>query len=248
MRRAIWAGAAVAVCLFTAGQASAAIYDINAVGTLASGSDPDNIFATGSSDLGGAAYDENILVDTSKGVYATDSQLYGFAMGGYFDSYLFNTTTSFPLTGSLEVNGVTVDINGQIRDQAMYDENLHIDQGGVDYNTKGLSSVDGKSYTADLDLSGIAFSPSPEIGVDDPILTGTGSIYDSAFSVGTASGQGDLFNTVYTVTILDPTGGPSRVVSAAPEPSSWALMMLGVGGIGLMLRSARKRLPGAVAA
>ena len=36
------------------------------------------------------------------------------------------------------------------------------------------------------------------------------------------------------------TAGPA--VSATPEPSTWILMMAGVGGIGLMLRRARKTM------
>ena len=33
-------------------------------------------------------------------------------------------------------------------------------------------------------------------------------------------------------------------ISATPEPSSWALMILGIGGIGLMLRRARRHMLG----
>ena len=33
-----------------------------------------------------------------------------------------------------------------------------------------------------------------------------------------------------------------NLVSAAPEPSTWSLMIVGLGGVGLMLRRAKKTM------
>ena len=41
-------------------------------------------------------------------------------------------------------------------------------------------------------------------------------------------------------TVFAWTGGTTLSVSAAPEPTSWALMMIGVGGMGAALRARRR--------
>jgi hypothetical protein len=91
-------------------------------------------------------------------------------------------------------------------------------------------------------VTGLA-SPSATAGVANlnlsyAILGGTGAYTGAtgAFSglatADTRSGQGSLFNLNFT-----------GLISPVPEPSSWALMLLGFGIVGWRMRRADKRVP-----
>lgn len=93
--------------------------------------------------------------------------------------------------------------------------------------------------SADLTLyAGTPTSPGQEIattGVFNPATTGE--------TLGASLTSGNYF-LQSSVTVPAGSSGAFSVgatVSAAPEPSSWALMILGVGAMGVALRRARRR-------
>lgn len=115
----------------------------------------------------------------------------------------------------------------------------------------------------------VAFSPVDAVGVElastypgdgsQPVTftlyDGTTQLYSNTFSINDMSspgfvgfdGLGDITSVVVTagaypafdtIVSVDGVGG----VSAIPEPSNWLLMIAGIGGVGMMLRRARKGL------
>jgi hypothetical protein len=110
------------------------------------------------------------------------------------------------------------------------------------YPVAGSAPASGASGTNTLGYSGF---PDSGNGIQDSIynitlaLTPTASTTDLTFTSLANEGPGNEF---YGVDNLSVTGeaGP---VSAAPEPSTWVLLFAGIGGIGLVLRSAKK-VPG----
>ena len=209
------------------------------MGTLQSGSDPNNIFGTGHVDLSGESFSEDLIVDTTQGVYGNVTTYYQQGHTGY-SSEIYNSAISFPISGSVTLGGTTVTSDGKLTDKATFDENTHIDQGDVEYSSYGSASFQGKTYDVSLDAGGLAFVP---YGGGDPLLTGEHIVFfNTDFSVGGATGSADYNTGIYSVKILAENGGPSIIVSAAPEPATWALMFAGLGGIGLLLRRSRKSL------
>jgi hypothetical protein len=122
------------------------------------------------------------------------------------------------------------------------------------YNTKVYSTSNANSLACGASL--VAYS-----GFGDPIGRGGGVEALSAFSKGDFSSfattsdcpaDGPIKGLNFTPTTFDPPvlkdgvltygGGPGNAV---PEPATWAMMIMGFGGIGAALR--RRRLLGAIA-
>ena len=90
-------------------------------------------------------------------------------------------------------------------------------------------------------------SPQVNFSTDGQIAVGVtdgGNAYQA--NPGQGFGQGATFpatdpDTGAPVSAEYNINGTYTAVSAAPEPASWALMILGVGGIGFAFRQARKR-------
>jgi hypothetical protein len=94
------------------------------------------------------------------------------------------------------------------------------------------------SFLGNLNISGPVTISSDIVGVSGTTLTE--SAVDDLGGVTFNVTPGYL----YLLKVTGPAGAGfvanvSSVVSAAPEPSTWALMMLGVGAIGLMMRRRR---------
>lgn len=137
----------------------------------------------------------------------------------------------------------TVDVSGnQTSEAAALDDDL-----GIGFTTLGVSEVNFASVTGfgvvpnspsfpqDPDGDGFGFTSDDTIPFDQNFQE-----YSITFSAA-QSGIGQAF--VYTDS-ADSTGPilneATLTVSAAPEPSSWLLMIAGCGGVGLMLRRSKK--------
>ncbi len=115
------------------------------------------------------------------------------------------------------------------------------------------SKLDFGSAGLGLDFAGLSPGLNQVFWVGDG-LTGTGSGAVQTFIVptgatrlflGTVDGSGWSNNSgSYSVTI----NGMGAATAGVPEPGTWALMLMGVAGLGGVLRSRRKAQPGALAA
>lgn len=112
------------------------------------------------------------------------------------------------------------------------------------YGAVGLFVGQATPYTLD-----VSFLSASNVVLGSEVVSNTNSGGGLSF-VGWASGAG-----VQTVDITNPNANNFDVsaasiftASGAPEPASWALMLLGVGGIGAGLRLARGRAEGAATA
>jgi MYXO-CTERM domain-containing protein len=78
----------------------------------------------------------------------------------------------------------------------------------------------------DIDFNGLSADNRSSFGITRSFLPGDGGAPELLDFV-----QGDLLATHFT-----------QSVSSAPEPGAWALMLLGLGGVGAALRTRRRKL------
>jgi hypothetical protein len=88
------------------------------------------------------------------------------------------------------------------------------------------TTFDGGTSVVDLDTNGIVLETSPTNAIR---IFGAGS----PFSIGTVSGN-DIFETGGNVGFGVGTMSVTEVTAAVPEPSTWAMMILGFFGVGFM--------------
>jgi len=107
----------------------------------------------------------------------------------------------------------------------------------VSFNANDESGVTGasdiiwnfyqaKSVTLGAQIAGSVLAPLANVTNENQI--------DGTLVANSWTGNGELHDYPYLGTL------PTNCVSAAPEPSTWALLLAGIGGIGLVLRRARK--------
>lgn len=224
-RNTVLAGALVAAGLLTGAPASASSMIATFEGTVVSGWDAAGVFGKPGSDLAGLAYVQGFTYDTSLGARftsATSDEVLGGTVIG----------TASPITDAwITINGVTHHQGvGYYGDAATSQTTGRIQEvndgfwgsfeerslGGMTVSPLPPASLD-VAFSRIVSLSGCGVSlncggASAFIDVDDP----------STFAYYAA------FNPT-SVTVASATGG-------VPEPTSWALMILGFGLAGGALR------------
>jgi hypothetical protein len=217
------AGAAMAVAL-CASPASATIYGQQYVGVVTSGVDLYGLFGPSGANLAGDSYVATFTIDTTKGSYTHDPG-YASVTGGS------NYGSSNPVTAVLTINGVSYTLgtteyaNGSATEEA--------------FDTPSYTRGDVIGSTGEFFANGGNDNLYQEV-YSDTSVAGYPTQFGSYDLVGQRNATSNEF-------VYRPTGTSTYfeyvhldVTSATPEPSAWALLMLGVGGIGLMLRRAKR--------
>jgi hypothetical protein len=151
---------------------------------------------------------------------------------------------SFSGTGT-GLSLVTGDIYGLADSGSSQPTSLSVQYGGQTYDfvpTPGeYQGIDGSFTVSDDAITSSAYENRLETTSDE--LAYELSLGGGAVDFDTFTGQYAQYTTADTPVIFTPL---ALTISAAPEPSTWLLMMAGIGGIGLMMRW-NKRERGSVA-
>ena len=221
LTKALAAMAVVAV-VATASTASATIFDITFTGTVAadgqdplSGLDVGNFFGGGN--LAGDAFAATFLLDTTKGIPVTgDIPPFGIE-SGWVGGAEFGTISMFDIV-ALSINNHTVSFATNIRDVQYYGEG-----GSTFFDSDSMGQV-AQLYNSYISVEAFVNSPYP-LRTFRSSATNIEGIYDiyNYIDNDASYDYGDLVTTSISMTSL-------------PEPTSWALMILGFGGIGAAMR------------
>ena len=102
----------------------------------------------------------------------------------------------------------------------------------VDFHVVDCCIV-GDNYTAYLD--GVNIGTTPAVALYGPTLS------EATFQGTLGPGASHSFYLQDQILSILPAGVYVEINSAAPEPAAWALMMVGVGGMGAALRTRRRK-------
>ena len=226
MNRYLVTAAVAAVALISAGQSNAlTIFGAQYKGVVQTGFDTAGLFGGG--DLTGKSYTEVFTINTALGGN-TQTPTYEFQTGG--SSEILPAT----VTATITINGFTKTVVGTYHSTAFTGQNPS--NGLYQIFDSAESQSSGGGYVSDNFISGGITSttgagvPSTFSSYNIVANTPTVQPYASAFQFQTNGQGGSLVNSSGILTPL----------SATPEPLTWVLMMVGLGGMGIALRN-RKR-------
>jgi hypothetical protein len=223
-------------CFAGIASARAAIVTVTYNGTVASGSDPVNFFRAGDNFVG-AAYQAVYVFDTSLGE-TFNSPTWNYALGGKFFG-----SPSPALSATLTINNITF---------AFTPNNYGFIQGISD--TASLIQHEVKRLSSDGPLSEYA-------NLIHRLYRFNDSLYPASLTgpfSHTIDFRDDIFAIVQIhyrnpangryIAFVDANFAPTSVTisSGVPEPSTWAMMILGFAGIGFI--AYRRKAQAAVAA
>jgi len=250
--RVLIAALATAGALAWGSQAAASGFTITYSGAVESGFDPTNIFGLGNNAfLGGQAFSMSETVDYSQGAPHDIGAPYDYDLIG---------GAGF-ITSSLTLNGVTLSVGSQTGIDDRTDYSLSPYAGDPTYKSGFGVYAGDESFTNYIDpitqdqmldsqsvaggLYGNNFNYHPVLGMGPPVFTAADNLdlygsFNFFHALSDHTTQSTIFeNETYgnftadrvTITTFD-SGG-------VPEPAAWALMLLGFGGLGSVLRRRR---------
>jgi len=233
MKSAIVALAAVAILIAT--PASAAIVTSEWTGTLGSGTDQGGLLGVAGADLTGLSFALTFTFDTDRGSFVLDP---GHTLEG---GVAYPGQGASPGSAVLVISGHQIDFDGGYFSYFGVSQN----NGGATHGFSALNAVN-----MPLNNVGINASISPQLtnSMTTPYsgnpCVGAANC-GGAFIFGPAYGQvifGSLVPTNYTLSFSGEFTDP--LPGAVPEPAAWALMLIGFGALGGIMR--RRRAIGAI--
>ena len=213
---------AASMALSAAGSASALIYEQVYTGALSGGNIPAGLF--GGVLNGGNALTVRFVTDTSLGSGIVDGPDGQAVHGGY------SSGTSAPVSAYITIDGHDLNLTDNI---AQSKSELRWDAGQF-YLTNAVTFYVDSGYNFTLTMSAQGATPAPVTFGQAYSLS---SLSTSLFTLSGANADVGLFIAGYA------TSAEGRVISAVPEPATWALMMFGFAGLGGALRASRPRQP-----
>jgi hypothetical protein len=132
---------------------------------------------------------------------------------------------SAPLLSSrLTINGVTLDFLGGLVSQQFTEQTHDISSAALNVDANGVTTIN--EMAIGIDAPGLLTTPFSGTNASNPF---TGALLICKF-VGSGCNSATLSG------ILVPQSVTVTVSNSVPEPASWALMLLGFGGVGAALR------------
>ena len=236
-------GVALAASLVLAGPASATIYSLTYKGVVTSALDQTGEFGLGAN-LVGQAFTAHVVFN--------DGPTSAAPWGGAFYDYLQGDGAESPVTASILLNGVTKTFGATYGYDERQDNTLNpncvvncttssFQQHAEDRYTVGglytLNYINLGGFSSNGAFSGLAHTA--PIFTNPPVdLYAFVNLFEQ--DIFTLDRSRDASVSVRITSITDDRAGPTGPV---PEPGVWALMVLGFGGMGAMLRRRRAALP-----
>lgn len=233
-RNTVLAGALVAAGLLVGAPASASIMIATYQGTVVAGQDAAGVFGKPGGDLAGLTYVQAFTYDTTLGsrfTSVTSDEVNGGAAVG---------TTSPIIDAWLIINGVT-------HHQAVG----HFGDAATSQDTSRLQEVNDGFWGSfeERSFAGVNVSPAPPVSLDTTFVrslsfSGCG-VYLNCGNAFAAIDVDDPSTYAYYLAFNPTSVSVSPLVAGGvPEPATWALMILGFGLVGGMLRARRKAARG----
>jgi len=240
--------ALLAAALLAAGPAEAAEYIITYTGTVSASYDGTGTFGDPNASLDGLAFTAvYTLTAPLAGAYTSEGEFSARIWGGA------QYAAPSPLSATLTINGITQAVSGnqrgdveqrfvpdeifevgEIRHLAKHFSQTHDDQGFFQQDSYLLSNYIRSGFGNFDFLNTTDYTASLDYDVR-PGDVSTGSFRFEEFRYdGIYYAYGDLTATHVTI-------APAPLGGALPEPSTWAMLLLGFGAVGAGLRSARRR-------
>lgn len=249
--RTVFVAAAIAMGAMAAVPAQAAVHDITYTGKVGYGFDLTGMFGA----IGTLNEERYSLVytidDMALGALHTDAPDLARISGSGANS---------PVRAAITVKGVTRQINGSYTGYAEQHDQDHGNTGGYDYvEQKALeyeiTPTFYHSFYARTWISANSqdFLPYPAFGAPytyNPLLGGAGGYYDLVeLNDQILDPNGNtLVNYAYMNLTIDGVSVSTRGAGgggSVPEPGAWALLIMGFGGAGAMLRHRRREMSAA---
>ena len=217
-------GAAGIAALLAASAASASVFVATYTGTVYDSHDYTGVFGGAGSSLDGDAFTAKYVYDTAVGYRYTPGnwdQIYGGSSYG----------VPSPVNATISINGITQVIAGNYSGEA-YAQSGKLSEYVEDHN---LSNTRNALFNEAFPSGG-----GPNLELTVPLTGATGDGYFQFVNYDPITG-------VYTTDSIGQfTNETVQVQTVVPEPSSWALMLIGFSGLGAALRSNRRTATAAV--
>ena len=220
--------ALAALLLASASSASATIATITYTGVVDATNNDNSLGLFGGGNLGDDPFKLVVMVDTAKGIASS-----GCVLGQCTNSLVGGSFFSLrgPVTASLTINGSTFDFGAGYESSINNQTDAGADSlsSQLDYIQNGLALYQinagvGAHDDATIPLS---FTTPYSVAVDGVNVFGLSNYSISDGLGGVSSGQLDATRVTLT--------------TGVPEPATWAMMLVGFGGLGAVLRGSRRR-------
>jgi hypothetical protein len=212
------------------GQAQADIYHFTQTGTIESGFDTRGIFGADGADLSGRTYSATLTFDPSLLEFIPlsgppfDNHLY-IGASGIFEVKIDDVSYSFAAGGPYQFSYSSAEAYPGVTNGWTYVVGGSLNGSGGNVN---LAIASATNFIGSLGLTPYAYALTDQ----DMTFMGSGSnVWD-----------GGDFQLAFRPATVALTSEPGTLAppAAVPEPASWALMIVGFGGAGAMLRGRRR--------